>query len=82
MSKIDRFFNKAKQNIKEFAYETKCAVIKGCKWLGTEEGKVFITGIEVGICVGAALVRRQDANALGLSTKELVQKVKDYRKNK
>ena len=81
MAKIDRLFNRVKSNIQEFGMEAKRAVVNGVRWLGTEEGKYLITGIQYGIIIGAIVVRRQDAKALGLSTKELVNKVKDYRKN-
>ena len=78
MAKIDMIIEKAKVATKQAGK----AVKKAASWLATDEGQMLVTGLEWGVIVGAIIARRQDAKALGLTTKELVTKVKEFRKAK
>jgi len=82
MAKIDRVLDKAKENTKIAIYETSKVAKRAVKWLLSDEGQVALFALEMGVCLGAALTRRQDAKATGLTTKELALKVKDYRNSR
>jgi len=67
------------KKVELFINKSKLALSKAGKFLASTEGQALVTGLEWGVIIGAIIVRRQDAKALGLTTKELVTKVKEFR---